>query len=175
VTPDGGAYNHGVVFRINTDGTNYIDVYDFNRATIDSLNGYFPSGKLITDGNYLYGMTYYGGAYNYASSPYGDGNNGKGVIFKIDKNNISGIAKLKTQNSQIKLYPNPASSTLQVTGINYNDEIKVCDVLGNKVMVKPTPNPSAGGELLSIDVSALPNGVYFIMAGASTQKFIVQH
>jgi uncharacterized repeat protein (TIGR03803 family) len=61
-TPD----NYGVVFKIKPDGTAYTILLNFN-----GTNGQTPSGSLIYDGTYLYGMTEDGGV------------NSSGNIFKI--------------------------------------------------------------------------------------------
>jgi uncharacterized repeat protein (TIGR03803 family) len=64
----GGANGYGVVFSIDTDGTNYKDIFDF-----DNVNGGYPySVSLSVYKNKLYGMTYEGGA------------NDSGVVFSID-------------------------------------------------------------------------------------------
>lgn len=56
----------GILFKIKPDGSMYSKLLDFT-----STNGSGPSGSLISDGTYLYGMTQYGGINDY------------GVIFKI--------------------------------------------------------------------------------------------
>jgi uncharacterized repeat protein (TIGR03803 family) len=66
MTNAGGANNYGTIFKIKPDGTGYVKLLDFNGAT----NGNFPTGSLISDGSFLYGMTYFGGA------------NGTGTVFK---------------------------------------------------------------------------------------------
>ncbi|HET6991841.1 MAG TPA: choice-of-anchor tandem repeat GloVer-containing protein, partial [Bacteroidia bacterium] len=66
-TEIGGANNLGTLFRIMPDGTGYLKLLDFTGAG----NGSSPNGTLISDGTFLYGMTYQGGI------------NGMGVIFKI--------------------------------------------------------------------------------------------
>ena len=63
----GGTNDLGVIFKIKTDGTGYAKLLDF----VGTSNGSNPYGSLITDGTFLYGMTYYGGI------------NGLGVVFKI--------------------------------------------------------------------------------------------
>ena len=67
----------GVIFKIKPDGTGYTKLLDFT----GNVNGSSPKGSLISDGTFLYGMTYGGGA------------NGKGVLFKI-KPDGTGYAKL---------------------------------------------------------------------------------
>src|ERR1035437_6833994 len=50
---NGGNGGDGVIFSINTDGTNYIKLHDFN-----GTNGKSPNGSLTLSGNVLYGMTW---------------------------------------------------------------------------------------------------------------------
>lgn len=63
----------GNIFKIKPDGTGYSDLFDF----AGGANGWGPSGSLISVGNFLYGMTVYGGTSTNCTS------NGCGVIFKI--------------------------------------------------------------------------------------------
>jgi uncharacterized repeat protein (TIGR03803 family) len=66
----GGAYDSGCVFSVNTDGTGYQDLVDFNGP-----NGYLPYYEsLILSGNELYGMTS------------GGGKNDSGCIFSVNIN-----------------------------------------------------------------------------------------
>jgi len=67
-TVTGGAHNHGTIYKIKLDGSNFQTLY-----SLDSITGYWPFGKLLmaNDGN-LYGMTAFGGAYN------------NGVIYKFN-------------------------------------------------------------------------------------------
>ncbi len=67
MTINGGANSDGTIFKIMPDGTGYTKLLDFAGAT----NGSYPYGSLISDGTFLYGMTYNGGT------------NGDGTIFKI--------------------------------------------------------------------------------------------
>ena len=57
VTESGGSSPAGTLFEIKTDGTNYLQLYNFN-----SISGGTPVGTLISDGTYFYGMTKFGGA-----------------------------------------------------------------------------------------------------------------
>ena len=67
MTSKGGAYAQGNIFSVDTDGSNYKDLLDFNGS-----NGSSPQGAVARSGKHLYGMTLAGGAYTY------------GVIFSID-------------------------------------------------------------------------------------------
>jgi uncharacterized repeat protein (TIGR03803 family) len=67
MTSEGGAFGLGCIFSIDTNGSHYRDLLDFN-----GTNGAEPEGNLTLLGNRLFGMTYYGGAYS------------DGLIFSID-------------------------------------------------------------------------------------------
>ena len=77
MTTAGGINNMGVVFKIMPNGTGFNKLMDFSGA----LNGRNSQGTLVSDGTFLYGITYQGGS------------NDQGTIFKIMPNG-SGYAKL---------------------------------------------------------------------------------
>lgn len=54
----GGNLGFGTVFKINTDGTGFTNIYNFSGST----NGSMPIGGVTLLGNTLYGTTYYGGS-----------------------------------------------------------------------------------------------------------------
>lgn len=58
MTRYGGANNVGSVFKVGTDGTGYSTLVEFD--TFSEVGG-LPSGSLITDGNFLYGLSTFGG------------------------------------------------------------------------------------------------------------------
>ena len=62
-TQNGGAYNHGAVFSVNTLDYSYNVIYSFNSLP-DGAN---PYAGLTLVGNTLYGTTRNGGAYNYGA------------------------------------------------------------------------------------------------------------
>ncbi|MBK8343123.1 MAG: T9SS type A sorting domain-containing protein [Bacteroidetes bacterium] len=64
---DGGPNNHGTVYRLKKDGTEFTVLYDFP----GELTGFYPEGGLYFDGTYLYGGTVNGGVF------------GGGVLYKI--------------------------------------------------------------------------------------------
>ncbi len=70
LTRDGGTQNGGIIYKIKNDGTNFTTLYNFN------TDGIFPTGSLISDGNFLYGLT---SGDNSGLCP----GSGCGVIFKI--------------------------------------------------------------------------------------------
>jgi uncharacterized repeat protein (TIGR03803 family) len=82
----GGTHGNGTIFKINTDGTGFKDLYDFSafgsgQTNIDGAN---PNGGLILSGNTLYGTTSAGGC---ALAGVQAGIAGKGTVFKM---NVSG-------------------------------------------------------------------------------------
>ena len=53
MTTQGGTNDSGVVFSMNTDGSHYTNLHEFT-SDVDGAN---PSGGLLKDGAFLYGMT----------------------------------------------------------------------------------------------------------------------
>lgn len=80
-TANGGAFGAGTVFRINTDGSIYQTLHDFNTNEAD---GIIPKGTILlgSDG-WLYGMTRYGGAH------------GLGMIYRLQQDG-GGYAQLRS-------------------------------------------------------------------------------
>lgn len=74
-TYEGGAYGHGNVFSIHTDGSGFSDLHDFNGD-----DGALPRGGLVLAGQTLYGTTIYGGP-GTDGGPVGDYD---GVLFSIN-------------------------------------------------------------------------------------------
>ena len=59
----GGSADDGIVFSLNTNGSNFTNVYNFTGGS----NGYDPETGVILSGNTLYGTTLYGGSAGYGS------------------------------------------------------------------------------------------------------------
>lgn len=71
------------------------------------------------------------------------------------------------ETTNISIYPNPATSTITVTGID--GTVVIYDIMGKKIKTTHTSDGSA-----TIDVSSLPNGIYVIHAGTTSTKFVKQ-
>ncbi|MFC1668523.1 choice-of-anchor tandem repeat GloVer-containing protein [Chlamydiota bacterium] len=84
MTQGGGDYDQGVIFSMYPDGSNYINIHEF-----DQPNGRRPMGYLLLDGDTFYGTTYEGG------NAGGLENEGQGVIFSIktDGSNFTTLHK----------------------------------------------------------------------------------
>jgi uncharacterized repeat protein (TIGR03803 family) len=70
----GGGNGNGVIYKLNTDGSSYTNLYSFEGA--GSGDGATPAAGLILSSNALYGTTEYGGSYGGAN--YG------GTVFKVN-------------------------------------------------------------------------------------------
>lgn len=88
-TLSGGGSGNGVIFRVNTDGSGYAVLYNFNPVVYAGYSGLFtnsdgitPYAGLVLSDNILYGTTY------------GGGSSGYGTVFKINTNG-SGYTVLK--------------------------------------------------------------------------------
>jgi uncharacterized repeat protein (TIGR03803 family) len=68
ITVYGGSNNFGAIFKVNTDGTGFTNLYSFGGGS----DGGYPFGGLVLSGETLYGTTEYGGAWS------------NGVVFAIN-------------------------------------------------------------------------------------------
>jgi uncharacterized repeat protein (TIGR03803 family) len=100
MTFGGGVSGNGIIFKVKPDGTGFTDLCDFTNA----LTGTNPRGSLVSDGTFLYGFTYNGGA------------NGGGVIFRMmpDGTNYTDIYDLTTAGGK-----NPQGSLILSNGCLY--------------------------------------------------------
>src|SRR5579875_479413 len=87
----GGTFGYGVVYKVNTDGSNFQVLHHFN--SFNGQDGAFPYACVIEakDGA-LYGTTY------------GGGTNGAGVVYKVNPDG-SNYQVLHNFNSQDGVYP----------------------------------------------------------------------
>jgi hypothetical protein len=102
--------------------------------------------------------------------------------FSVAITHANDIDQLSGSNVEIAVYPNPVQNNMQLAVSNAQiNKFSLFDVLGNEVFdqIKPTPKPSKEGNSMTIDVSSLQNGVYFIQvkttAGVLSKKVIIQH
>ena len=74
-------------------------------------------------------------------------------------------------NTHLTLYPNPATTQLTISAPNAINDITITNLLGQRVMT--SPDLSKGAEVISIDVSGLPAGLYFVKVnGSEVRKFL---
>ena len=72
----------------------------------------------------------------------------------------------ETPMSNLKLYPNPAKSTIHIAGLEANSSVMIYNSLGELVKVV---NANADQE---IDVRDLGTGLYMVRCGNATLRFI---
>jgi hypothetical protein len=101
-----------------------------------------------------------------------------GCASASDSMNISsltGVKQLSVNNNQLSIYPNPASNQLLVESGRLINEITITNLLGQTEL--KSPSGDLGVTKQTIDVSGLPDGLYFIIVntdtGTVTQKFVV--
>jgi len=152
----GGSFGDGTVFRINTNGSSFTNLHNFN---FDSNDGYKPYAGLISSGNTLYGTTEYGGS----------GGFGFGTVFSISGNG-SGFTILYTftggsdggsPQADLLLSGNTLYGTTSKGGQNYGTVFKLDNL--------PAPPPS------TVSGSRNTNGSFTInFAGGPNCTYLVQ-
>lgn len=155
MTSSGGAADLGTIFKILPDGTGYVKLHSFSTYA----NGYGPLGSLVTDGNFLYGMTTGGGA-------------SSGTIFKIMPDG-TGYVKLfdmadgpsiESPRGSLYLDDNSLYGTTYNGGTNgYGVVFKFggiaeIDEKSSEPLFSIFPNPSNG----EINISSSINGVHLM-------------
>jgi len=97
----------------------------------------------------------------------------------LSQPNPSGIASNKADDSNISIFPNPATNetTLNIkSDVSSTSVIKVINAIGQEVYVK-TVTTHPGSTNVKIDTKDLANGVYFLVVGSgknsSTKKLII--
>jgi uncharacterized repeat protein (TIGR03803 family) len=123
MTYGGGAYNDGLVFSIDTNGTGYRDLLDFNGT--NGQNPGYASLTLSVSGSVLFGTTFEGGPDNF------------GTLFSIDTGG-TGYRDLFNFNHTNGEYPQGSLSLsgsllygmTQEGGVNYDGNVFSIDTAG---------------------------------------------
>ncbi|MFH1049822.1 MAG: T9SS type A sorting domain-containing protein [bacterium] len=133
----------------------------------------YPQAMAVTkDGIvYLYGWT---GSYDF---PFSNGSLARGAdifLAKLDLRDGIGVKDSKIEDSEIRIFPNPASDYIEISvggrqqTADGRKKIQIFDVYGKRIPV------GAIHELpLRIDVSDVPSGLYFMRFEDVIQKFVV--
>jgi len=163
VTNDGGDPNivGGICYSTSANPTindNAISIGYGSGSSQEFLSNLTPNTK------------YYVRAYatNSAGTSYGNQ-----LIF-IANNNSPTVMSITEEilATEINAYPNPTRGIISLQGQLENTQVKICDVLGNSVY----QNNGAASNL-QIDLSAQPNGVYFMSIqtgeGSVNKKIVV--
>ncbi|MCF8381594.1 MAG: DUF5017 domain-containing protein [Bacteroidales bacterium] len=84
------------------------------------------------------------------------------IVFTVDNTGVNNSA-----TSRLSLYPVPATDVLYIKGMNDIRNIEIVNIVGNVVK-----RFNVESETMSISISDLSSGVYFIRANESTYRFI---
>jgi uncharacterized repeat protein (TIGR03803 family) len=144
MTFDGGLNTDGLIFLLDTNGSGYKDLFNF-----DGIYGTLPYGSLTLSGRNLYGMTAYGG-------------DTYGVIFGCDTlGSATGINNLTVAKGTVNVYPNPSNGIFTIALshaelVSASQTITVYNSLGEKVFeaLKQVQGDN------TINLTNQPNGVY---------------
>lgn len=92
------------------------------------------------------------------------------ITFRVKKQHLSSILATNPLQSGLLVYPNPCSGFFKIRLSEDNEPIIVYDILGR--VVRSIPYDRSTEE--EVDVSALPEGIYYLRSGETTQKLIIQ-
>ena len=84
-----------------------------------------------------------------------------------------GIGQWSTVNAQLKIYPNPTTGQLTIVMNNEQlimNNVEIYNVVGQSVGAYPCGRPY--NNEITIDISHLPAGMYFLRIGNKTTKII---
>ncbi|GHT06040.1 hypothetical protein AGMMS49525_13950 [Bacteroidia bacterium] len=151
--------NTRLTVKVSTDGTTWDNVAYLNT---DALHWQTDTVSLTTYANApaVYIAFHYNNNGNWA---YG---------WAVDNIKVNGTAAAPTgmdevKNSGLKLYPNPATDNVTISGLQGDEAISFFDPNGRTVMIR-----QATGTTENIEVGQLPKGVYIVRIGTQTLKLV---
>jgi hypothetical protein len=113
-------------------------------------------------------------AFMYLQYQTGDENIDIGALLQGDSllyQTPTAVNEMHAAKNEITIYPNPAANQLSI--INHQlsiKEIEIYDVVGTKVYSQISPEASGLKSQISIDISKLKNGIYFVKATTATES-----
>jgi hypothetical protein len=98
----------------------------------------------------------------------------KGTCFKISGGfTITENQTILSRENQFLVFPNPADKQISISGIDgKGGDLELRDLTGRSVRVISAPVHS---EVVRMDISDLPSGVYFFLRGQQKVKLLVLH
>lgn len=118
----------------------------------------------FANGDYLYPIIFQGFQDTLAVKDTARGNNA--IVPKITINCTTGIDELigGLPKSSLNIYPNPAATEVRMkhTFANENATVRITDIAGRLLLTKDFGKQSTGEKELSLDISSLQNGIYYI-------------
>lgn len=112
-------------------------------------------------------ITFSNGSINYSLK---NGNSESTLISLISKITFDNSGSVSTTlgDAKISLYPNPAKDYVSVSGIDGPTTVEIFSLSGSQVIKETVDNNS------TVDVSALPSGMYLVKFNGHTLKLIKQ-
>lgn len=136
-----GINDHGYLYKINLDGTEFTKLSDFN-GEYGSVP--YLCDLVIDDHSDIYGMTTFGGK------------DSGGIIYKYSLNETSAESNLNNEKTLVKVFPNPVKTGFRLNGIKGKATIWLTDINGQLILTNEIEND----EYISIE--SLPSGIYFL-------------
>ena len=157
MTKFGGVNSQGTIFRIKPDGTDFSKLFNFDGTT----HGSIPTGSLISDGTFLYGMTSNGGE------------NGYGVVFKFSPQNLENPEFYFP--SDITIYPNPSDGLIKIETQSLTQfKIEVCNILGELITEQTSLNQQAVVDLTNHSAGVYIVKVYYDANKIAYRKIVIK-
>ncbi len=72
---------------------------------------------------------------------------------------------------KIRYYPNPVKEILHLAGLNVQNDLLIVNVLGDQFTAQVSFKQLSESEI-ELDVSSLPNGLYYLISGEQNIKFL---
>ncbi|MDD5571012.1 MAG: T9SS type A sorting domain-containing protein [Bacteroidales bacterium] len=132
VTANGGSPGPGTIYKINTDGSNFTQILDFNPVS----KGSYPNYSIILHNGTLFGMTLHGGT------------NDKGVIFKVRTDGSSYTKLLDFDDVNNGSYP---LSSFVLDGSYLYGTTNSSSTLNNGILFKIDTNGTGFVKLFEFD------------------------
>ena len=155
-------YPHGVLLKTNSEGDSlWYNIYE-HCTELEAQNYLRHFTPTSDDGIVACGFVSPGAACGGTQDMW---------IIKLDGDgNETGFKPITSEKGLMSVYPNPATGkfSIKVTNINANHCISLYNQLGVKIKETKVMN-----ELTTVNVSHLPNGIYFLQVGEETKKFVV--
>lgn len=153
--------------------------WNYFSGTTFGLNGYDNGYSVEPTADHGFIICGYTSSYNnFLDDVYLIKTDSMGAAGSIDNNFTTNIQSLSSaQNSELEIFPNPASSLVTVYSEKINNEalIQVVDIIGNVLKSEKTNQKNS----FTINISDLAEGIYILKIstndGSFSHKLIIQH
>ncbi len=163
------------LYSVNINNTaHYFD----NNIITDTLNWTRIKGSFIADSAYQYLML--GNFFDDVNTSISNQSSGTFAYYYIDDVCLSTDSTLTANYStkintisienRLNIFPNPANNLLVIENLTKNEKYEIIHIMGEIVK-----QGICNGNKISIDVSDLSNGLYFVMVREKKMKLLISH